>query len=97
MTADASKYLYDINSRHWKAFRKIILKRDGYRCVRCFGARRLQVHHVKRRVDAPELTFDLDNCIAICWDCHVKEHSKPIPPDVAKWQQFMDQERGASV
>lgn len=60
----------------WQKKRNYIKARDGYYCQRCFHklgilkAEELEVHHIKNRIDYPELTFEDSNLITICGDCN---------------------------
>jgi len=66
----------DEHKRAWKSKRakrwsQDIFKRDDYTCALC--AKRggdLEAHHIIRRIDAPELTYDLNNGITLCVSCH---------------------------
>ena len=64
----------NINYRgpNWYKQRRLALERDGYKCVRCEAAERLQVHHIR-----PYQTFDnyleandLGNLETLCVVCH---------------------------
>jgi len=65
-----------LDSYRWKKKRKQIVQRDGGLCQRCFYKYKmiitedLQVHHIKNRVDFPELAFDDDNLICVCQVCN---------------------------
>lgn len=79
---DYSAYL---KSDAWRSFRKLVLKRDKYRCVDCgikayhktyctYGER-LQVHHL--HYDGIEtMTFSIDQCVSVCKQCHDKRHGR---------------------
>jgi len=54
-----------------KLWRKMIYKRDGYRCVICGKTGgKLNAHHIRSWKDFPELRFDIDNGITMCQSCH---------------------------
>lgn len=53
--------------REWT---QTILKRDGYRCRRCGGTKKLQAHHIKPYADFPRLRYVLSNGLTLCGDCH---------------------------
>ena len=61
-------------SRRWQAVRSLKLERHPI-CERCAGQGRatyvnLQIHHIKKVKDHPELAFDLDNLMTLCPGCH---------------------------
>lgn len=62
-------------SSDYKMFRRAVLKRDSYTCQNCgkHGGK-LNVHHIKRFADYPELRMSLDNGVTLCVDCHRKAH-----------------------
>jgi 5-methylcytosine-specific restriction endonuclease McrA len=59
----------------YRAWRKAVYERDNYTCQKC-GAKGayLNAHHIKPWADYPEFRYDLDNGIALCRACHIKEH-----------------------
>lgn len=59
-------------SRRWKGVRVQVLRRDGWRCVSCGSAGRLEVDHVKpiRDGGAP---YDMSNLQALCPSCHTRK------------------------
>lgn len=50
--------------------------RAGFRCEKCPGNYRKQVHHKILVYDNPLLTLDPDNAEYLCLRCHNKEHAK---------------------
>ena len=66
----------------YKAWRKAVMERDGYTCVRCGRSRTyLEAHHIRRFKDNPALRTDLSNGETLCYDCHMVErhHRKEKP------------------
>lgn len=67
-----------INNSRWKKLRKLIIKRDGGYCQRCFkkfnliNSENLQVHHIKPRSEYPELVYDDKNLVTICRRCNLE-------------------------
>lgn len=60
----------------YRLWRKAVLERDGYRCVRCGkGQESVQIHahHIKSYAEHPELRLDVANGQALCEACHRTE------------------------
>lgn len=62
-------------SSRWKSLRAEILRRDNGCCLLCFKRgiieyRTLQVHHIVKRVDNPELIYEPSNLVTVCRQCH---------------------------
>lgn len=76
----------------WQLARRIVLERDGYRCVGCGIAGQLEVDHMEALQDGGA-KFDPANLQALCKSCHsVKTAAEwrcrrhgPDPPEVAGW------------
>ena len=49
-----------------------VLKQHAWRCARCHGARRLQIHH--RRYRSHGGSHEIDNLEPVCWSCHKMIH-----------------------
>jgi len=64
----------------WKARRRQILERDGYRCVNCGLDRDLEVHHrqyhFSRGMNVFKNPWEYDNryLVTLCGTCHQKGH-----------------------
>jgi 5-methylcytosine-specific restriction protein A len=56
----------------WKAVRYLAKKRDGWKCTECGERGRLEVHHIKRVKNHPELAYDLSNLKTLCGKCHAR-------------------------
>lgn len=69
---DAKRYSTVSNS--FPVWRNNVKKRDNYRCKinnkDCSGG--LEVHHILKWIDYPELRFDLNNGITLCHAHHPK-------------------------
>ena len=63
-------------SSKWKAFRLQVLHRDNYVCYYCGSDERPTVDHVIPISAAPELAFDLDNCVTACRSCNSSKGSR---------------------
>jgi len=56
--------------RHWRAQ---VLWRDRA-CVMCNSKKSPNAHHVNHATYFPDLRFDLDNGVTLCYDCHMNYH-----------------------
>ena len=58
-----------LDGRRWKHIRLLILQRDGFKCRKCKGRRRLQVDHIvplaRGGAEHPR------NYQLLCFGCHV--------------------------
>ena len=73
----------------WRAFRRQIFDRDGWRCQRCGKAGRLECHHPKP-VSAGGAVFDPDNAKTYCRKCHLAHHRKtPENPERKEWRKLI--------
>src|SRR3990167_578568 len=72
----SSKFKAARERRHFSGQREAVLKRDGYRCVKCGARRQLTVHHRdgQGRGHASPNNL-LNNLEAQCRACHAREHS----------------------
>lgn len=70
--------LRPLSTKRWRDLRKVIINRDGGYCQRCFikydiiETKNLQVHHIKPRIEYPELMFEETNLICICKTCNLQ-------------------------
>ena len=65
-----SRHYANLDQRRWRVLRRRIFARDGWRCVRCGRAGRLECDHVTplhRGGDA----YDPANLQTLCRSCHV--------------------------
>ena len=80
-----------LNKRQWARSRWAALERDGWRCVTCGKAGRLQVDHVRRLQDGGD-AYKQSNLQSLCEDCHrrksAEENELPDPERTA-WRLFM--------
>lgn len=74
-----------ISSRKWKTIREQAIIRDNGVCVLCLSkykrifSKGLEVHHIVKRIDNPDLMYNLDNLVTVCRYCHEElEKLSPI-------------------
>lgn len=65
-------------STEYKNWRKAVLKRDNYECVKCNSVKLLHVHHKIRVIDDLTKMTDISNGLTLCRSCHKKEHGKNL-------------------
>ncbi len=58
----------------WKQVRARVLKQQHNTCFVCGLGGANTVHHVKERLDYPELAYQMDNLKAVHEDCHTRLH-----------------------
>lgn len=58
----------DYNDPFYKKARQAARTRDKGTCIwpNCKSKKKVQVHHIQRWVDAPELRYNLDNLCCLC-------------------------------
>ena len=52
------------------------IRRDDMMCRVCQSKEKLHAHHVKHATYSPELRFDIDNGVTLCYTCHMVLHNK---------------------
>ena len=57
--------------------RQIVLKRDDYKCIKCNNTENLHCHHIEGIRWEPIESADVDKCITVCKNCHIKIHKIP--------------------
>jgi len=66
-------YYYFLKSKYWKEIRKIILRRDKYKCTVCNSTRDLNIHHTTYKHHFNEHKH-LNELITVCERCHTNYH-----------------------
>jgi 5-methylcytosine-specific restriction endonuclease McrA len=69
-------YSFDTNfykSEEWKVARKKRLSLDNFKCVKCYSASHLEVHHIIP-ISKNGSKFTLTNLQTLCIRCHDRQH-----------------------
>ena len=71
----------------------MVFDRDGWACVTCGKAGRLEADHIKPLEDGGAV-YDLVNLQALCRGCHwsksqEERRGKPTPPEVLAWRRYL--------
>ena len=87
-----SRHHTQLNARRWQAVRRFVFERDGYRCVECGRAGRLECDHVTPMQREPgQDPFDTNGLQTLCRACHVEKtqqenRREPTPAEQAWWE-----------
>ena len=87
-----------LNPRRWAVARCAVFDRDGYRCVRCERAGRLECDHiVPLEWDPAQDPYDPDGCQTLCRRCHIAktraENRREPTPAEAAWRELVEELR----
>lgn len=82
-----------LSKRHWRKVRRNVLKRDGWRCVRC-GAYGNEADHIRPLRRFPDQDpYDPDGLQTLCRRCHIEktraENRREPTPAEAEWHDFV--------
>ena len=66
-----------LNKKMWARTRFIAFDRDGFRCVKCGRAGKLEGHHKVGLNKAPLAAYDPDNVETLCKNCHLERARSP--------------------
>ena len=65
-----------LNKKLWARTRFLAFHRDGYRCVRCGLAGKLEGHH-RTSLNLGGAAYDPANVETLCRDCHLEQSIFP--------------------
>ena len=79
--------------RQWGKVRLNVFDRDGWACVKCGKAGRLEADHVTPLEDGGAL-YDLGNLQTLCRGCHFdktrgERRGRETDPEVEKWRRYL--------
>ncbi len=81
-------------SPRWKAVRLQAKRRDGWKCVKCSAAGKLEVDHIQPIRTRPDLAYELDTLQSLCPSCHTKKTRievglDPLDPERQRWRDLV--------
>ena len=89
-----SRHHTPLNARRWATARRAVFDRDGYRCVLCGRAGRLECDHVTP-LDRGGDPWDQANLQTLCRACHIaktrEENRRPLTEAEVAWRAFVDE------
>ena len=95
-----SRHHAHLCAHRWAAARRAVFERDGYRCVQCSRAGRLECDHVTP-LDKGGDPWDPSNLQTLCRVCHIaktrEENRRPLTEAEVAWRQFVDELTGETV
>ncbi len=79
-----------LHAGRWQAVRRAVFERDGWRCVACGRAGRLECDHITPFQREPgQDPYDPNGLQTLCRSCHLaktaRENSGPPIPGAAEW------------
>jgi len=82
------------STKRWQGLRLEALRRDGWKCVQCGKAGRLEVDHIKPVRTHPHLAFELANLQCLCPTHHtdktrIEMGYSPISPERHAWRKLL--------
>ena len=81
-----------MGAREWRKHRMRALHRDGFRCVQCGKAGRLEVDHIVP-LSAGGSQSEPHNLQTLCRDCHIRktrrENTKPATRAEKNWNRIV--------
>ena len=89
-----SRHHTHLQARRWAAVRRAVLKRDGFRCVECGRAGKLEVDHIVPMQREPgQDPYDPNGLQALCRACHIektaRENRRPLTPAELAWRSLV--------
>ena len=89
-----SRHHTHLNARRWAAVRKVVFRRDGWRCVMCGRAGRLECDHTTSLEREPgQDPYDMNGLQSLCRRCHVektaRENRREPTPAEAAWRALV--------
>ena len=85
-----------LNARRWAAVRRAVFDRDGWRCVMCGRAGRLEADHITPMQREPgQDPYDINGLQALCRACHIektrRENRRELSPAETAWRALVEE------
>ena len=89
-----SRHHASLNQRRWKAIRRAVFDRDGWRCLMCGLPGRLECDHVTPLQREPgQDPWDMNGLQTLCVGCHLKktarENARELGPHALAWRALV--------
>ena len=83
-----------LNRRRWSIIRRAVFERDGWRCVSCGRAGRLECDHIVPMQREPgQDPYDMNGLQSLCRACHVektrRENRRPPTEAETAWRALV--------
>ena len=89
-----SRHHLHLGAHRWAAVRRFVFERDGWRCVECGRAGRLECDHIVPMQREPgQNPWDINGLQTLCRSCHclktAAENRRPLTPAEAAWRALV--------
>ena len=83
-----------LDAHRWAAVRRAVFERDGWRCVMCGKAGRLECDHITPLQREPcQDPYDINGLQSLCRSCHIektrRENQRQLTPAEAAWRDLV--------
>ena len=89
-----SRHHTRLHAKRWAAVRRYVFERDGWRCVECGRAGRLECDHITALEREPgQDPYDVNGLQALCRACHIektrRENQRELMPGEIAWRALV--------
>ena len=83
-----------LHARRWAAVRRFVFERDGWRCVECGRAGRLECDHaIPLSLNPGQDPYDVNGLQTLCRACHIKktraENQRELTAGEVAWRELV--------
>ena len=94
-----SRHHTHLHARRWVVVRRVVFRRDNYRCVMCGKPGRLECDHVTPMQREPgQDPYAPDGCQTLCRRCHIEktrqENRREPTPAESAWRELVAEMAG---